>query len=180
MGKLLDYFFGRWERVIVPEKPTLEEAWLSSNFTLRWIHRLEAWGITADQYQKAKGKRSDEDTILHLYKTLVAKHQNNPVVLQSLYYELGLMHAELGKEAKSYLRKSHESSLKQYKKNLVRHVVLENAGRDACAQCKKLDGWMLTIKEAEKRKVLPYAKCTKKHGKTAFCRCVYGAITDIR
>ena len=181
MGKLLDYFFGRKERVVVPEKPTLDEAWLSSNFTLRWIHRLEAWEITTDQYQKAKGKKTDEDTILALYKTLIAKHRSKPVVLQSLYYELAMMHAELGKDAKWYLQQSHTAILEQYKKNKnVRSVVIENAGRDSCQSCKKLDGWLLTLREAEKKKVLPNKKCTKKHGKIAFCRCMYGPMKNIR
>lgn len=181
MGTLLDYFFGKKEQVIVPEKPTVEEAWLSSNFALRWIHRLEAWGLTADQYQKARRKKSDEETILTLYKTLVKKNRSKLVVLQSLYYELAMMHAELGKNSAVYLKLAQKSILEYYKKNKnVQSVVIENAGRDACANCKKLDGLMLTLHEAEKKKFLPNQRCIKKHGKTVFCRCMYGPMKNIR
>ena len=177
--KLLDYLFSEKQHVEIPAQPNLESAWLSSNFIFRWLTRLHDWGVHAEEYKRLKG--SDEDRIFALYKKLLAKYKKEPLVLQSLYYELAMMRAELGHGAKEYLKLAQQSVLQHYRKSrTVSGVALQNAGRDACSSCRKLDGWLLTLSQAEKKKLLPNPRCAKKHGKAVFCRCTYEPVMEKR
>lgn len=179
--KLKEFLFGKKEeKVNVPVQPALEMAWLSSNFAFRWVTRLKDWGMTIDEYTKEKKqKKTDEDTIFSLYKKLILKHRNDLLIQQALYYELAMMQAELGKDPKQNLIRAQSSALSYYQRcKSVRNAVIES-NKDACPSCRKLDGWIMTFAQVKKLHPLPNTKCTKKHGKYAFCRCVYGSMNEL-
>ncbi|MBI4440991.1 hypothetical protein HY639_02380 [Candidatus Woesearchaeota archaeon] len=183
MGRLLDYLLGKgMQKVEVPTNPSLEEAWLSSNFTFRWLTRLHDWGVLEEDFVTAKKKnKTDDEVIVSLYKQLLLRHKKEPLLLQSLYYEMAMIEAERGRDPQAYLVLSQKSIMSYYMKTRrVRAVVIQNSGRDACPSCKKLDGWVMTLAQAEKKKPLPNKNCSKKHGKGCFCRCTYGPMTELR
>ena len=176
-----EFLFGKKEeKVIIPEQPAREDAWLASNFTFRWVERLHQWGVSHKDYAAEREKRkTDEESLFALYQQLTTKHKKDYLALQSLYYERAMMCAELGRDLKRYLALAQKSILAHYRQSKnVKGVVIE-AHKDACQACRKLDGWLLSLPEAEKEHPLPHAKCTKKHGKRAFCRCSYGPMTDL-
>ncbi len=178
---LREFLFGKKEQEVdVPAEPAHENAWLSSNFTFRWVTRLKNWGITDKEYSKERHhKKTDDEAIFSLYKKLLVQHKNDMLVQQALYYELAMIDAELGRDPKPNLVLAQKNLLAHYhhSKN-IRSVVIES-NKDACASCKKLDGWVLTFSEVTKQHPLPNLKCMKKHGKKSFCRCIYGPMARI-
>lgn len=178
---LWEWLFGKKEEgVEVPSTPEREDAWLSSNFTFRWVTRLQEWGITNREYTSERKKRkTDDEAIFALYDALIQKHKKDKLTLQSLHYEKAMMSAELGCDPKQSLKDACKSILGYYRQSKDVTGVVVEAQRDACAACKKNDGWILPIATAEKKQILPNAKCTKKHGKKPFCRCSYGPMKEI-
>ena len=135
MGKIKDYLLGKEPKVEVPSESSNEEAWLSSNFTFRWVCRLKDWGYAFKDFNlaKEKTKKKDEEIIFSFYESLVGKHKKELLVLQSLYYEMAMTQAELGKDPKKYLALSHKSILDYYRNTKkVTSVFIENSGKNSC------------------------------------------------
>ncbi len=96
--------------------------------------------------------------------------------LGTTYYKMAIFLEKEGKDA-SHLRtlgykmklRSQSDDLERFRESGVTKNVEIVATDDSCDKCKKLNHKVLSIKEAESRRLIPVKECTHKYG----CRCIY-------
>lgn len=102
--------------------------------------------------------------------------ENDLFGLATTYYEMADFLSKEGKD-NNHLRKYgyqiklklQTEEIKRYKNSGILEKLEILATEDSCEFCKKLNGKIFLIKEAELENPIPVKNCTHKYG----CRCVY-------
>ena len=176
------------ERLIVTEQEArkIEDRWQKIQYIPRLLGNLKDYGITEQDflerkkifYEKNKFEAHDNDIAWSIYNELITKNIDDFSKLKMLYYDMALLLFYENKDFIDTLRESKKMELMEFEdKNIINKIIISSAGeKNACEECLKLDGRILTIDEALNEMPLPNIKCKNNmfsDRSEGFCRCMY-------
>ena len=156
-----------------------------------FLEKFEYLGIDKSYFEETRiilKKRfrtepSSHDVIWGILNELIIKHANDYGILSSLYKNLAFIANKEKKEFFYLLQKSMEMRLKDMQKDrVIEKLRITAVGYDnTCEECPKLDGKIISIKEALRQMPIPNRNCTTSidGGKRGFCRCEYLVHIDV-
>lgn len=114
-------------------------------------------------------------------KVLEESANSNWNEVSMCYREMAIIVAKEGKDSLHLLKESFKFTIKNYKENGIKKVMVITARDEkVCEACKKLEGKIMTIEEYETCP-LPPKDCTGSIYKTKghYCRCCISSVVGI-
>ncbi len=156
-----------------------------------FLEKFEHLGVDKSHFEEKrkilkerfKTEPSTHDVIWGILNELILENANDYSILRNIYYELALIVNKEKKEFFHLLQKSMEMRLKDMQKDrVIEKLRITAVGYDdTCEECQKLDGKIISIKEALRQMPIPNRNCTTSidGGKRGFCRCEYLVHIDV-
>lgn len=116
---------------------------------------------------------SDEEAVLALLTELL-RNSEDMQQKAKIMENIAEYQSSIGEDPRPVLREMHKLELNIFKEIGFEKVSITSR-KDACAQCKKQDGKVLSLQEALGAMPLPHPECNKlSHSRARpFCRCRY-------
>lgn len=135
--------------------------------------------ISEEEFQRerkaAKGIPDDDVMWGLLNRKILEGNKNKLGGVKAVYLDMAHFLRMEGRNALNALKGFHKFTLQDFLEAGIEKVSISTAKSETCEACAKLEGKMLTVKEALSTMPLPVEDCcfTFKGYKHAFCRCMY-------